>query len=85
MQERTGELFRANEQLMTEIDEDKRSEESFWIAYAENKQLRTGSRLKAQQRCSVSTPARFAAECGKTFASAVHKKGSFWKEHLDKS
>ena len=30
---------------------------------------------KARQRCSVSTPARFAAGCGKT-ASAVHEKGS---------
>ena len=40
VQERTGELIRANEQLSQEIEERKGTEESLRSAYAENKQLK---------------------------------------------
>jgi formate hydrogenlyase transcriptional activator len=40
VQERTGELTRANEQLSQEIEERKGTEESLRSAYAENKQLK---------------------------------------------
>jgi DNA-binding NtrC family response regulator len=40
VQERTGELSRANEQLSKEIEERKGTEESLRSAYAENKQLK---------------------------------------------
>ena len=46
VQERTGELLRANEQLSQEIEERKGTEESLQSAYAENKQLK--DRLQAE-------------------------------------
>jgi DNA-binding NtrC family response regulator len=40
VQERTGELLRANEQLLQEIEERRGAEKSLLIAYAENKELK---------------------------------------------